>query len=82
MIQNFDVPSVQGGTPGWQLWSFYTRPSELMLKSFLLLDIFLKSFPVQPQGLKDKLFIISEEDGGLSDEHITSLRRYRNRPGI
>ncbi|KAF3697292.1 Delphilin Glutamate receptor, ionotropic, delta 2-interacting protein 1 [Channa argus] len=38
--------------------------------------IFLKSFPVQPGELKDKLFIINEEDGGLSDEHITSLRRY------
>lgn len=39
-------------------------------------NIFLKSFPVQPGELKDKLFVINEEDGGLSDEHITSLRRY------
>ncbi|XP_026223482.1 formin-like protein 13 isoform X2 [Anabas testudineus] len=39
-------------------------------------NIFLKSFPVQPGELKDKLFIINKEDGGLSDEHITSLRRY------
>uniref|UniRef100_A0A3Q2E124 Formin-like protein 13 n=1 Tax=Cyprinodon variegatus TaxID=28743 RepID=A0A3Q2E124_CYPVA len=39
-------------------------------------NIFLKSFPVQPEELKDKLFIINEEEGGLSDEHITSLRRY------
>ncbi|XP_061591180.1 uncharacterized protein LOC133456670 [Cololabis saira] len=39
-------------------------------------NIFLKSFPVQPGELKDKLFIVSEKDGGLSDEHITSLRRY------
>ncbi|GLD50442.1 formin-like protein 13 isoform X2 [Lates japonicus] len=39
-------------------------------------NIFLKSFPVQPGELKDKLFIVNEEDGGLSDEHITSLRRY------
>lgn len=39
-------------------------------------NIFLKSFPVQPGELKDKLFILNEEDGGLSDEHITSLRRY------
>lgn len=31
---------------------------------------------MQPGELKDKLFIINEEDGGLSDEHITSLRRY------
>ncbi|XP_029292542.1 formin-like protein 13 isoform X2 [Cottoperca gobio] len=39
-------------------------------------NIFLKSFPVQPGELKDKLFIVREEDGGMSDEHITSLRRY------
>ncbi|XP_028265570.1 formin-like protein 13 [Parambassis ranga] len=39
-------------------------------------NIFLKSFPVHPGELKDKLFILNEEDGGLSDEHITSLRRY------
>uniref|UniRef100_A0A8C7ZJJ7 Uncharacterized protein n=1 Tax=Oryzias sinensis TaxID=183150 RepID=A0A8C7ZJJ7_9TELE len=39
-------------------------------------NIFLKSFPVQPWELKDKLFIIDEKDGGLSDEHIASLRRY------
>lgn len=38
-------------------------------------DIFLKSFPVPPEELKDKLLIINEEDGGLSDEHIASLRR-------
>ncbi|XP_040049664.2 uncharacterized protein LOC120829539 [Gasterosteus aculeatus] len=40
------------------------------------LNIFLKSFPVRAGELKDKLFIVNEEDGGLSDEHITSLRRY------
>ncbi|XP_077583391.1 uncharacterized protein LOC144203698 [Stigmatopora nigra] len=39
-------------------------------------NIFLKSFAVQPTELKDKLFIINADDGGLSDEHITSLRRY------
>ncbi|XP_067096585.1 uncharacterized protein [Osmerus mordax] len=39
-------------------------------------NIFLKSFPVQPGELKDKLLIVNEDDGGLSDEHITSLRRY------
>ncbi|XP_068589178.1 uncharacterized protein [Cebidichthys violaceus] len=39
-------------------------------------NIFLKRFPVQAGELKDKLFIVNEEDGGLSDEHITSLRRY------
>lgn len=35
---------------------------------------------MQPGELKDKLFIINEEDGGLSDEHITSLRRYEYVP--
>ncbi|XP_076840449.1 uncharacterized protein LOC143485114 isoform X2 [Brachyhypopomus gauderio] len=39
-------------------------------------NIFLKSFPVQPKDLKDKLFIVNEREGGLSDEHIASLRRY------
>lgn len=38
-------------------------------------DIFLKSFHVPPEELKDKLLIINEDDGGLSDEHIASLRR-------
>lgn len=37
---------------------------------------------MQPGELKDKLFIINEEDGGLSDEHITSLRRYDGVPTI
>ncbi|XP_054634602.1 uncharacterized protein LOC129182465 [Dunckerocampus dactyliophorus] len=39
-------------------------------------NIFLKSFAVPPAELKDKLLVVNEEDGGLSDEHITSLRRY------
>ncbi|XP_018615910.2 formin-like protein 13 [Scleropages formosus] len=39
-------------------------------------NIFLRSFPVKPEELKDRLFIVNEEDGALSDEHITSLRRY------
>lgn len=43
---------------------------------FFLLDIFLKSFPVLPGELKDKLFILNKDDGGLSDEHIMSLKRY------
>ncbi|KAG9339240.1 hypothetical protein JZ751_023936 [Albula glossodonta] len=30
----------------------------------------------KPGELKDKLCIINEEDGGLTDEHIASLRRY------
>ncbi|KAL4623748.1 formin-like protein 13 [Arapaima gigas] len=38
-------------------------------------NIFLRSFLVKPGELKDKLFIANEEDGGLSDEHITCLRR-------
>lgn len=37
---------------------------------------------MRPGELKDKLFIINEEDGGLSDEHITSLRRYDSVPTI
>lgn len=35
---------------------------------------------MQPGELKDKLFVVNEEDGGLSDEHITSLRRYDFEP--
>ncbi|XP_056306021.1 uncharacterized protein LOC130217833 isoform X2 [Danio aesculapii] len=51
---------------------------EIMLNSKIAhnFNIFLKSFPVQPKELKDKLLIINEEEGGLSDEHIASLRRY------
>lgn len=50
--------------------------NNFFLSSTLFTDIFLKSFPVQPQDLKDKLFIVGEGEGGLSDEHIASLRRY------
>ncbi|CAN8191484.1 unnamed protein product [Coccothraustes coccothraustes] len=39
-------------------------------------NIFLKSFRVKPSELKDKLFIIHEESGGLTDEQIAALRRY------
>ncbi|XP_063281760.1 formin-I-like isoform X2 [Pelobates fuscus] len=39
-------------------------------------NIVLKSFHMAPVQLKDKLFIINESDGGLSDEHLTNLRRY------
>ncbi|MBN3319555.1 FH13 protein, partial [Atractosteus spatula] len=39
-------------------------------------NIFLKSFPVRPNEVKEKLSILNEEDGGLSDEQIASLRRY------
>ncbi|XP_039591685.1 formin-H isoform X4 [Polypterus senegalus] len=43
-------------------------------------NIFLKSFHVRPCELKDKLLIINEKDGGLTDEQITSLRRYLPTP--
>ncbi|XP_057176028.1 formin-H isoform X2 [Triplophysa rosa] len=51
---------------------------EIMLNAKIAhnFNIFLKSFPVPPEELKDKLLIINEDDGGLSDEHIASLRRY------
>uniref|UniRef100_A0A8C1SH00 FH2 domain-containing protein n=1 Tax=Cyprinus carpio TaxID=7962 RepID=A0A8C1SH00_CYPCA len=51
---------------------------EIMLNSKIAhnFNIFLKSFHVHPKELKDKLLIINEEEGGLSDEHIASLRRY------
>nr|XP_057907431.1 uncharacterized protein LOC131104361 isoform X2 [Doryrhamphus excisus] len=39
-------------------------------------NIFIKSFAVKPTELKDKLLVVNQEDGGLSEEHITSLRRY------
>ncbi|KAK7132681.1 hypothetical protein R3I93_019041 [Phoxinus phoxinus] len=55
-----------------------TSTMEIMLNSRIAhnFNIFLKSFPVHPKELKDKLLIINEEEGGLSDEHIASLRRY------
>ncbi|KAJ7400567.1 formin-H-like protein [Pitangus sulphuratus] len=39
-------------------------------------NIFLKSFRIKPSELKEKLYIIHEESGGLTDEQITALRRY------
>ncbi|KAM5134879.1 uncharacterized protein ACMZJ9_017504 [Mantella aurantiaca] len=39
-------------------------------------NIVLKSFHLDPEQLKEKLLIIRECDGGLSDEHLTNLRRY------
>ncbi|XP_072270275.1 disheveled-associated activator of morphogenesis 1-A-like [Pyxicephalus adspersus] len=39
-------------------------------------NIVLKSFHFDPEQLKEKLLIIRECDGGLSDEHLTNLRRY------
>ncbi|XP_014799144.1 PREDICTED: formin-H-like [Calidris pugnax] len=39
-------------------------------------NIFLRSFRIKPSELKEKLYIIHEESGGLTDEQITALRRY------
>uniref|UniRef100_A0A803JGK0 Formin-H-like n=1 Tax=Xenopus tropicalis TaxID=8364 RepID=A0A803JGK0_XENTR len=39
-------------------------------------SIVLKGFNMEPWQLKDKLLIIHERDGGLSDENLTNLRRY------
>ncbi|TRY94583.1 hypothetical protein DNTS_002185 [Danionella cerebrum] len=55
-----------------------TNATEIMLDSKIAhnFNIFLKSFLVHPKELKDKLLILNEQEGGLSDEHIASLRRY------
>jgi len=45
------------------------------LKNHFSPDIFLKSFRIKPSELKEKLYIIHEESGGLTDEQITALRR-------
>lgn len=42
---------------------------------FFSRGIFLKSFRIKPSELKEKLYIIHEESGGLTDEQITTLRR-------
>ncbi|XP_078506603.1 disheveled-associated activator of morphogenesis 2-like [Lissotriton helveticus] len=39
-------------------------------------NIVLKSFHIEPSQLRDKLLIMFEQDGGLSNEQITTLRRY------
>ncbi|XP_056403902.1 delphilin-like [Hyla sarda] len=39
-------------------------------------NIILKRFHMEPEKLKEKLLIIQECNGGLSDEHLTHLRRY------
>ncbi|XP_048405639.1 uncharacterized protein LOC125461194 isoform X2 [Stegostoma tigrinum] len=39
-------------------------------------NIFLKSFPVKVTELRAKFLIIEEENGGLTNEQIASLRRY------
>ncbi|KAM6194571.1 formin-H-like [Sarcoramphus papa] len=43
-------------------------------------NIFLKSFRIKPSELKEKLYIVHEESGGLTDEQITALRRYMPTP--
>ncbi|XP_061297620.1 formin-H-like isoform X2 [Pezoporus flaviventris] len=43
-------------------------------------NIFLKSFHIRPSELKEKLYIIHEKNGGLTDEQITALRRYMPTP--
>ncbi|CAL9703186.1 unnamed protein product [Knipowitschia caucasica] len=58
------------------LESIHTQNIMLNQKVAHNFSIFLKSFPVSPGELKDRLFIVKEVDGGLSDEHITALRRY------
>ncbi|KAM4622455.1 disheveled-associated activator of morphogenesis 2-like [Discoglossus pictus] len=39
-------------------------------------SIVLKSFHMQPSELQEKLLVIKESDGGLTDEQLTNLRRY------
>ncbi|XP_067856711.1 uncharacterized protein [Heptranchias perlo] len=39
-------------------------------------NIFLRSFPIKVTQLMGKLLIIREENGGLTNEQIASLRRY------
>ncbi|XP_028939974.1 formin-like protein 19 [Antrostomus carolinensis] len=39
-----------------------------------------KIFRIKPNELKEKLYIIHEESGGLTDEQITALRRYMPTP--
>ncbi|XP_074867821.1 formin-F-like isoform X2 [Carettochelys insculpta] len=43
-------------------------------------NIFLKSFHIKPSQLKEKLYILHEDGGGLTDEQITALRRYLPTP--
>ncbi|XP_043383160.1 formin-I-like isoform X2 [Chelonia mydas] len=43
-------------------------------------NIFLKSFHIKPNQLKEKLYILYEDGGGLTDEQITALRRYLPTP--
>ncbi|XP_043945977.1 formin-like protein 13 [Protopterus annectens] len=63
---------------GLQTGSDSSGNTQILLNSKIAhnFNIVLKRFNVRPHQLKDKLFIIREEDGGLTDEQITTLRRY------
>ncbi|XP_029470273.1 disheveled-associated activator of morphogenesis 2-like [Rhinatrema bivittatum] len=62
----------------------YSSASESLGNQPILLDskiahnfnIVLKSFNIKPTQLKEKLLILHEDSGGLTDEQITALRRY------
>ncbi|XP_069740710.1 uncharacterized protein [Narcine bancroftii] len=44
-------------------------------------NIFLKNFPVRVTELRVKLLTVQEQNGGLTNEQISSLRRYVPTPG-
>ncbi|XP_040293593.1 disheveled-associated activator of morphogenesis 1-like isoform X1 [Bufo bufo] len=64
--------------------SSFAVESDITKHSNILLDqkiahnfnIILKRFHMEPEQLNEKLLIIRECNGGLSDEHLTNLRRY------
>ncbi|XP_066442412.1 formin-H-like isoform X2 [Eleutherodactylus coqui] len=60
------------------LESDFTKHSNILLDRKIAhnFNIVLKHFHMEPEQLKEKLLIIQECDGGLSDEHLTNLRRY------
>lgn len=62
----------------WNIWGIFPSLKHFLpcdLRIFFSPGIFLKSFRVKPSELKEKLYIIHEESGGLTDEQITTLRR-------
>ncbi|KAM3921769.1 formin-H-like isoform 2-T2 [Leptodactylus fuscus] len=60
------------------LESDITKQSNILLDKKIAhnFNIVLKHFHMEPEQLKEKLLIIRECDGGLSDEQLTNLRRY------
>nr|XP_006129464.1 formin-I-like isoform X1 [Pelodiscus sinensis]XP_025043699.1 formin-I-like isoform X1 [Pelodiscus sinensis]XP_025043700.1 formin-I-like isoform X1 [Pelodiscus sinensis]XP_025043701.1 formin-I-like isoform X1 [Pelodiscus sinensis]XP_025043702.1 formin-I-like isoform X1 [Pelodiscus sinensis] len=56
------------------------RPIMLNQKIAHTFNIFLKSFHIKPNQLKEKLYILHEDGGGFTDEQITALRRYLPTP--